>query len=173
MASWELFRYGPATKTRGRKSTAHRMHDHAERKEAKQALRYPPVEFTGVQAKRVAEGFAWEAEEGAYSIHACAVLPEHVHLVIGRHTRDVRRIVAHLKARATRLLRSRGQWHQDGRPVWGEHGWNVFLNDAEAVEDAIEYVEQNPVKEGKRLQRWSFVTPFNASVARAVGRRKK
>jgi len=48
----------------------------------------------------------------------------------------------------------------------------VFLNDADAVVHAIEYVEQNPVKEGKRLQRWSFIRPFNASAALAVGRRK-
>jgi len=59
------------------------MLDDRERKEVKQSLKYPPVEFTGVQAKTVAEGFAWAAEEIDYQIHACAVLPEHVHLVIG------------------------------------------------------------------------------------------
>ena len=46
-----------------------------------------------------------------------------------------------------------------------------FLNDAHAVEAAIKYVEDNAVKEGKRLQRWSFV-PFNASAALTMGRRR-
>jgi len=170
IASWNLFRYGPATKTRSRRSVAHRPHDRTERQEAKQALRHPPVELTGEQALTAAQGFAWAADESGYLIHACAILPSHVHLVIGRHARDVRQIVGHLKARATRLLRLRGPWHADERPVWGEHGWNVFLNDADAVEGAIQYVEDNPPKEGKRLQRWSFVVAFNPSVALATSR---
>src|SRR5205814_860899 len=126
--------------------------------------------FTGIQAKTMAEGFAWAASEGQYLIHACAVLPDHVYLVIGRHSRGIRRIVGHLEARATRLLHVREQWHSDRRSVWGEHGWNVFLNDAEGVERAIAYVEDNPVKEGKTAQRWSFVTPFNPTVALATVR---
>lgn len=36
----------------------------------------------------------------------------------------------------------------------------VYLDTEEAVEDAIRYVEENPLREGKRRQQWSFVTPF-------------
>jgi len=36
----------------------------------------------------------------------------------------------------------------------------VFLDSEEAIEAAIRYVEENPVREGKRRQNWSFVTPF-------------
>ncbi len=36
--------------------------------------------------------------------------------------------------------------------------WKVFL-DPEDVPRAIRYVENNPVKEGKPPQRWTFVTP--------------
>jgi len=171
IASWELFRYGPATKTRTRQSVANRPHDRAARQEAKHALRYPPVELTGQQALIAAQGFAWAAEEGDYSIHACAVLPDHVHVVIGRHSREIRMIVGHFKARATRLLRLRGPWHADDRPVWGEHGWNVFLNEADSVDHAIQYVADIPPKEGKPVQSWSFIREFNASVALATMRR--
>jgi hypothetical protein len=73
-----------------------------------------------------------------------------------------------LKSRATISLKERGAWHADGRPVWGAHGWNVRLEDMAAVERAIRYVEENPVKEGKRRQRWSFVTPFDLEYAEAV-----
>jgi REP element-mobilizing transposase RayT len=170
IASWELLRYGPATKTRTRRSVANRPHDRAARQEAKHALRYPPVELTGQQALTATQGFTWAAEEGDYSIHACAVLPDHVHLVIGRHSREVRLIVGHFKARATRLLRLRGPWHADDRPVWGEHGWNVFLNDADSIDHAIQYVADNPPKEGKPVQSWSFVRDFNSSVALATSR---
>jgi hypothetical protein len=43
---------------------------------------------------------------------------------------------------------------------WAERCWRVFLDSEEAIENAIHYVNDNPVKEGKPLQTWSFVTPF-------------
>jgi REP element-mobilizing transposase RayT len=172
IASWELFRYGPATRTHSKRSAAYRAHDQALRRKAKEALKHPPVAFTGKQALAAAEGFAWAADEGEYSIHACAVLPDHVHLVIGRHAQKIRKIVGHCKARATRLLHTREGWPDD-RPVWGEHGWNVFLSTADEVEHAIAYVNDNPPKEGKPAQRWSFVKPFHPSVALSIKRTLK
>lgn len=45
--------------------------------------------------------------------------------------------------------------------MWAEKEWKVFLDSDEAIENAIRYVEENPVKEGKPRQNWSFVTPFS------------
>ena len=56
-------------------------------------------------------------------------------------------------------LREQGLWDDD-RPLWGEHGWNVYLESVAAVERAIRYVGDNPLKEGKKRQNWSFVVPF-------------
>ena len=44
--------------------------------------------------------------------------------------------------------------------MWAEQQWKVFLDDEQGIEAAIRYVEENPVKEGKPRQKWSFVTPF-------------
>jgi hypothetical protein len=41
VGSWELFRYGPATKTTQRRSLAYDEHDRARRLAAKKALKYP------------------------------------------------------------------------------------------------------------------------------------
>jgi REP element-mobilizing transposase RayT len=141
-------------------------HDQARRLVAKSALRFPPVEISGVQARAIVEGFAVALAEADYQIHACAVLPDHVHLVIGWHPRNIRQIVGHLKAKATRRLKQAGLWNDRERPIWGAHGWNVYLDSFEAVRRAIRYVERNPLKEGKRLQRWSIVTPFNYAASR-------
>jgi hypothetical protein len=35
--------------------------------------------------------------------------------------------------------------------------WKVYLDTEEEVRRAIAYVEENPLKEGKRRQRWGFV----------------
>ena len=161
VASWELFRFGKATKTEARRSVAKVAHDRRLREEAKRALRYPPVEFTGRQALAVGRGFAHARTEGGYRIHACSILPEHVHLVIGRSDRAAERVVGHLKARVTVRLKTESLWPEDGRPVWARKGWKVFLDRLEDVRRAVAYVEANPEREGKRRQRWSFVEAYD------------
>jgi REP element-mobilizing transposase RayT len=93
-------------------------------------------------------------------VHACTILPEHVHLVIGQSTRSVGRIVGHLKGRATQRLAAEGLWPDTERPVWGKKGWKVFIEAPNDVRRAIAYVEANPEKESKPRQKWSFVRPF-------------
>ncbi|MBI3467575.1 MAG: hypothetical protein HY000_31580 [Planctomycetes bacterium] len=44
--------------------------------------------------------------------------------------------------------------------MWAENQWKVYLDSEEAIENAIHYVEDNPIKEGKPPQTWRFVTPF-------------
>lgn len=157
--SWELFRYGPATKVTTTRSVAHKPHDTALRLAAKQALKHPPTVFTGRQALAVAHGFAEAAQQGNYRIHACAILPEHVHLIVGRHERHISKISAHLKGRATHALKIEGLWPHDERPVWGRKYWAPFIDTREWLANAIQYVEDNPMKEGLPRQRWSFVVP--------------
>jgi len=160
VGSLELLRFGAATKIATTRSVASVAHDDGLRRAAKQALKFPVVRFTGRQALAVAQGFRQACEEGAYVAFACAVLPEHAHLVIRHHERENTRIVGHLKSHATRKLRESCLWN-DNRPVWSKRCWKVFLNDEETIRRAINYVEKNPLKEGKPAQRWSFVTPFD------------
>ncbi|MSR58293.1 MAG: hypothetical protein EXS05_11565 [Planctomycetaceae bacterium] len=159
---WELVRFGKATTVTTARSLARVEHDRRSRLAAKTSLKFPPVAFTGVQALAVGNGFRNAADKSKIRIHACAVLPEHVHLVLARHTREVEKNSSHLKARATHELKKQGHWPDADHPVWGGRGWFVYLDTPADVGRAIGYVEQNPVKEGKPLQTWSFVTPFTA-----------
>jgi REP element-mobilizing transposase RayT len=169
--SWELLKFGKATKIDERRSVAHAPHDCELRRAAKDSLRFDPVKFTGEQALEVARGFARAILESAYVVYACSILPNHVHMVVERHERLAERIIGHLKARATQqLLAANLHPFADYRDadarvpsVWAGHGWKVFLDSVEDIERAIRYVEDNPLKEGKRKQVWSFVTPFQGS----------
>ena len=58
VGSWELLRFGPATKTDSRCSVAGHAHDHEARLAAKEALQRPAVQFTGIQARAIGRGFA-------------------------------------------------------------------------------------------------------------------
>jgi len=168
VASWELYRAGgPAERPWDRVSHAREPHDHEARITAKQALKRPPVSFTGIQARGIGMGFAKVVRRHDIVVCACSILPEHVHLVIQRHEMPVERIWTLLKASATcDLLREKLHPFQtpcDSGPVphmWAEGGWKVFLDSSYDLERAIEYVEENPCKEGKPRQHWSFVQPY-------------
>ncbi len=169
VGSWELARFGPATKVDTRRSVARRPHNHALRRAAKRALKYSPVRFTGTQARAIGRGFAEFTTKSGLIIWACSILPEHIHLVIARHRYAVEQVVNQVKASATRRL-----IHEDLHPhaafatrtgrlpkAFARGHWKVFLDSESDIQRAIRYVQTNPVKDGKRPQKWSFVTDFD------------
>ncbi len=166
--SWELRRFGPATKTETRQSVAGHPHDRELRQAAKETLRFPPVVFTGLQARAIGRGFAECVRRGGLTVWACSVLPEHVHMVIARHTCKVEQVVNLLKGEATRRLLTEElhpfadrKGENDGVPsCWARERWKVFLDTADDIARAIRYVENNPIEESKPPQRWPFVSPF-------------
>ena len=165
--AFELRRFGPATKTNERRSVAYEAHDRKLRFAAKRSLTRAPVRFTGVQARAVARGFGRSVERSGFVIHACAVMPDHAHLVIARHTYPIERIATQLKANATAQLVAENlhpfqhALYTDGtRPTpWARKQWAVFLFDDKAITRAIQYVNQNPTRASFNPQHWTFVTP--------------
>jgi hypothetical protein len=82
VGAWELLRFGNATTVEARQSLARRPFDAANRAAALDALKYPPVKLTGIQARAVGRGFAEYAAKVRLAVLACAILPQHVHLVL-------------------------------------------------------------------------------------------
>jgi REP element-mobilizing transposase RayT len=160
VGAWELFKFGPATKVSTHRSVAKIPHNSNARRAAKLELKYPAIRFTGVQAISIAQGFLTAIQNAKYIIHACCILPDHVHLVVRDHIRPVRQIVGHLKADSTRQLRLDGHCTFSPISPWGKGCWAVYLHSPSDIQRAISYVENNPLKEGKRKQNWSFVTEY-------------
>ncbi|MDZ4656750.1 MAG: hypothetical protein SH868_04130 [Bythopirellula sp.] len=161
VGSWELFRYGPATKTTETRSVAHRSHDYRQRLAAKTALKRTAVQFTMPQIEAVAAGFAAYARKSNLVIYVCAVLRDHVHLVTACHSLDPRKLVIQLKGAATKELCEREIHPFEGHAKAFARGeWVVFLDTPTDVNRAIRYVEQNPEKEGLPRQHWPFITPY-------------
>ena len=177
VGAWELVRFGKATKVTTHRSVAKVSHDGNLRQEAKRASKYPPVRLSGIQAREIGRGFGRAVAEGGYSIFACAILHDHVHLIVEPHVRTIEQIVSHLKARASRQLRSEGLHpfaslaRDDGSlpSVWSEGLWKVYCRDESHVRSAIRYVERNPGREGCRSQRWRFVTEAPLDAPRRQG----
>jgi REP element-mobilizing transposase RayT len=179
VGSWDLFRYGPANKAPDRRSVASKPHDVESRLAAKNALKRPPVILTGVQALSVARGFSRAAESSNYKIHARAILPEHIHLVIGRHHYDVEQVVRRLKQFAGQELSKDGLHpfakmpNRDGTipSPFCARLWKCFIDSNEYAQAAVRYVETNPIKEGLKQQRWSLVTPWDFDATRDFSNR--
>src|SRR5262249_3835201 len=135
VGSYELFRYGPATKTTETRSLAHCQHDVQRRLATKEALQYPPVNFTGIQARAVGRRFASYASKSGLVVRACAILPDHVHLVVDRFRLPVEQVVVQLKGDATEQLLAENLHPlghirlANGRPpkCWARGEWSVFL----------------------------------------------
>jgi len=172
--SWELARFGPATKTDEKRSLARKPHDAALRRAAKLALARPPVDFTGLQARAISRGFADYAARSGCLLFACAILPSHSHLVVGRHTCSIEMVARLLKGAATTRLLQEGlhpfadQPYANGRlpTPWAHNEWSCFLDSASDIIRAVKYVEGNPLKERKRAQRWGFVKSFHPDLLR-------
>jgi len=165
---WELLRFGGPTKTNARRSLASKPHDRQKRLDAKQALKYPQVLLNGIQARAVARGFARACPQAGYMVHACTIMPDHVHLVVARHSRLIEQVIQHMKSFATMELNAEhlhplAPFVKTGAvPTPWAHGtgWTVYLNSRDEILRSIKYVEGNPEKEGLPPQSWRFVTPF-------------
>lgn len=166
VGSWELLRFGKATTVNVRHSLAQRPFDPAKRAAAQAALKHPPVVLTGVQARAVGRGFAEYADKANVAILACAILPQHIHLVLARHRLNVEQLVNQLKGAATRQLVQQQLHplaaHQRSRTrppkAFARGQWKVFLDTPADVERSTQYVVDNPRREKLPAQHWSFVT---------------
>ncbi len=146
--SWDLYNAaGGGTACGARRSAAAATHDHSARQRAKDHLADDPVRFSTAQIAAIGRGFATACNETAYRLLACAIMPDHVHLVILRHAKPIEQVIRHLRSRGTKQLTA-----ENLRPaeiVWAQGGWNVFLNTAADIARAVQYVNDNPVRAGR------------------------
>ena len=165
--AWELAKFGKATKSLERVDVAPAEYA-VWRAEAQRALAYPPVSLDGKQAKAVGEAFSTFCAKNRLGIWACSILPEHVHLVLGRHRYKMEIVANLLKGAATKRLVENGLHpmaayrETEGRlpKMWAKNQWISYLDSEHSIEQAIAYVERNPTREGMRLQKWTCVMPF-------------
>ena len=166
--SLELLRFGPAIKSIEKIPVD--LDEYARwRTQAQRALKYPAVTFSELQIANIGMGFQSYVEKSGLSVWACAIMPNHVHMVLGRHRYKIEHAANLLKGAATKRLLAESLHpmesyrEKEGRlpSMWGEGQWIVYLDSEESIINAIRYVNENPTREGRPFQNWSFVTPFD------------
>ena len=69
-------------------------------------------------------------------------------------------MIANLQRESHLILRQRGHFDVH-HPIWGGHGWSVFLDHPDEVWRTIRYIEGNPTREGLAAQNYGFVIPYD------------
>lgn len=130
-------------------------------REATPLLKHPVLMLDGGQREEVGGAFQQVIQERGYTCYACAVMPDHVHILIRKHRYDALEIAEHLMAASRTRLIERGH-REAAHPVWiAGHGWNVYQFDPDDMRRTIRYIEDNPKKGRLPDQRWPFVKPYD------------
>ena len=129
-------------------------------REAAKRLTFPLLRFDETQREVIAQSFAQAIAREKYTCWACAIMPDHVHLLIRKHRDQAEEMIAKLQAASRARLRDHGFGALD-HPIWGGPGYKVFLDHPHDVQRVIPYIQANPPKSGLPAQRWDFVIPYN------------
>lgn len=125
-------------------------------REAEDIIEHERIWFREPQRTAIAEAFGASAARQGYTLWACAVCSNHAHLIARTH-RDRSEIVWSNLAREAQFALRGKQLVPDNHPVWSHRPYKVFLYTQNDVMGRIDYVNENPGKEGLRRQQWSFV----------------
>ena len=132
---------------------------------ARAALQHELLNFTPIDVSILADSFAAVIREAGYTCYACAVMSDHVHMLMRRHRDKAETMIERLQEESRTTLIAAGRRPAE-HPVWGGPGWKVFLNTRADIERIVAYVRNNPIKIGKPIQEWPFVSPYNGWLPR-------
>jgi REP element-mobilizing transposase RayT len=124
---------------------------------AEAELEHRVIWFDSDMRDAIARGIEQAQGEGRYTIWACAILRNHVHLVIRTNLDDSMSMLARFARHTHDAIHTLELVPRD-HPVWSNRPYKVFLRNDKQIRQAIRYVEENPIKEGLAPQKWSFVS---------------
>jgi REP element-mobilizing transposase RayT len=127
---------------------------------ARETLEFPLITFDDAQVAVVADSFAQVIRKTPYTCYACAIMPDHIHVLMRKHRDKAEAIIAKLQDASKQALRG-DRSVPATHPVWGGPGWKVFLDSAEDVYRTIKYIRRNPIPLRKPIQEWDFVKPYD------------
>ncbi|HKA07100.1 MAG TPA: hypothetical protein VKD71_07565 [Gemmataceae bacterium] len=131
------------------------------------------MKFTDEQIGVIAKGIAKYVERSGVTFWAVSILDDHFHAVYMRHRYKSETVSNLLKGEITKALVEwdvhpfASQIRPGDRPppCWGRKWWTVYIDSDDQIRQAIPYVEDNPLKDGRPKQKWDFVVPYPFTLA--------
>ena len=121
------------------------------RTEAIQLLNKPPFYIDENSRPIVADSFKEVVGRLGIKVGACAIMNDHIHVLILGSKYKIEYIVNQLKGGATKALKLKNS-------PWTRGCWKVFINDRDAIGAAVNYIKANPIRAGLAAQSWDFVS---------------
>ena len=116
--------------------------------------------LTDEEIKIVAAALATTIERRRYTCYGCAIMSDHVHMLIRKHKDHAEEMIAFFQDDSWQRL-----MNEKRRPidhlVWGGPGWKVYLDSREDMERTVHYIDGNPEKAKQERQQWDFVQPYD------------
>ncbi len=129
-------------------------------RQAGTVLAHPLLELAPVQTAAVGEIFREVIVRNKYTCYACAIMPDHVHILIRKHRQKAEEIIAELQEASMNHLAEQGLC-PSGHPVWTKGGWKGFLDHPDGIKRTITYINANRRKQNLPSQSWAFVTEYD------------
>jgi REP element-mobilizing transposase RayT len=107
------------------------------------------------------------AELGRYELHAYAIMPNHVHVLLEPHL-PLAKISGIIKGVAARDINSR--LGRSGKPFWQDESFDHWIRNSAEFERIRHYIEWNPVRAHlvPRPELWKWSSAGNLYFKRAV-----
>ena len=127
---------------------------------AREVLQFPLLTFDESARREIGVAFAAVIDSERYTCYACAVMPDHIHLLIRKHKHTAEEMIDRFQRASRDRLAETGH-RTTGHPTWGGPGWKVFLDHPDEVRRTIAYIEKNPLPLRLPKQLWPFVKEYD------------
>jgi REP element-mobilizing transposase RayT len=115
--------------------------------QARLLLKHPLLELSPECMAIVADAFGEAIRQFRYTCYACAILPDHIHLILRKHRDSAEEMIQHLQDYGRLRLSASGLFPTD-HPIWVRGGWKVFLDHPDEIRRTIGYIDDNPLPYG-------------------------
>lgn len=128
--------------------------------EAKSRLKFPLLSLNLEDFLIVANAFADAIRHYGYTCYSCAIMPDHIHILIRKHKHLAEDMIENLQD-ASRSALVNANARAEDHPTWGGPGWKVYLDTPDEIRRTIRYIEDNPIKLRLPPQQWQMVTAYD------------
>ena len=89
--------------------------------EAEERLDFPVIRFDEIQRNAIGESIGHIISEFNYTCYACAIMPDHLHLVIRKHCDDAEQMIGNFQGMSRAELLKQSLVPED-HPMWTKRG---------------------------------------------------
>jgi REP element-mobilizing transposase RayT len=123
---------------------------HAFHEVARDILKHPVLPLDDDEIALLGQVFGEVTAEHGYICYACAIMPDHVHMLIRRHRDRAEDVIARFQEASRAALIAAGK-RSATLPVWtAGPGWKTFVNTQRQFRNELTYIKGNPTKIGGR-----------------------